>query len=133
RARSSSVTSFMELHRLKQLAGLFELLKLATLAFELLFHLGDLGLELFGLFENHLDRRFLLPRFAVRLGRLLRARRGCFRIVRFGNWHSISPFLLSTASVGLPPTVRASGWLRASPAALCGCKWRGLESPGNGP
>src|ERR1051326_7365919 len=64
RERSSSVSSFIGLTRLEDLASFFELLQLLALDLDFLFHLGDLRLELFGLFQHHLDGRLLLPRFA---------------------------------------------------------------------
>src|SRR5260370_265927 len=114
----------MVLTGLEDLSGLFELLKLLALGLQFLFRLGDLGFQLVGLLQDHLNGRFLLPRFAS-----LELRRGRFRY-GFRYWHLSSP---SVAVVGIAPIARVSGWLLASPAARYGCRSRELSSLRNGP
>src|ERR1700681_1016062 len=119
------VAAGRRLDRFEDLLGFFELLQLLPLRLQLLFRLGDLGLELFGLFQDHLHGRLLLPRFAFRLvpRRLGMSHLGvsCFRIGRFRYWHRSSPVLSFSwlASVGLSPIAQAFRWLRASREARC--------------
>src|SRR5690349_6845442 len=71
---------------IKDLPGFFELLKLALLGLQLLFRLGDLGLQLLGLLQDHLHGCFLLPRLAA-----LAFARGRLRFGRFWYWHRFAP------------------------------------------
>src|ERR1039457_6157063 len=77
---------------------------------EFLFHLGNLGLELVGLFQDHLNGRLLLPHLALRLGSRGRFYFRLFGIAPFRYWHRFSPVFLVAGVAGLPRP-RVSGWL----------------------